>query len=103
MAGRKAADPLDTDVVICGSGVAGLAAARALGRLGLDVVLLDKKLRQPPLWKGEVLQPGSLGTLRAWDVLRARFLLGAGKAADQHTSPSAGVRFATVPKTFGNI
>lgn len=69
MTGHKAADPLDTDVVICGSGVAGLAAACALGQLGLDVVLLDKKPRQPPIWKGEVLQPGSLGALHAWDVL----------------------------------
>ncbi|MQY04658.1 FAD-dependent oxidoreductase [Actinomadura macrotermitis] len=65
-----APQPLDADVVICGSGVAGLAAANALGRLGLDVVLLDKKRRQPPIAKGEVLQPGSLDILQGWDVLR---------------------------------
>lgn len=60
----------DTDVVVCGSGVAGLAAACALGRLGLEVTLLEKQSTQPPLWKGEVLQPGSLDSLHAWDVLR---------------------------------
>ncbi|MFF5496703.1 FAD-dependent oxidoreductase [Streptomyces aquilus] len=59
----------DTDVVVCGSGVAGLAAACALGRLGLDVTLLDKQRTQPPVWKGEVLQPGSLDSLHAWDAL----------------------------------
>ncbi|WP_233273284.1 FAD-dependent oxidoreductase [Streptomyces broussonetiae] len=60
---------VDTDVVVCGAGVAGLAAACALGRLGLEVTLLDKRPSQPPLWKGEVLQPGSLDSLHAWDVL----------------------------------
>ncbi|MGA8117485.1 MAG: NAD(P)/FAD-dependent oxidoreductase [Actinocatenispora sp.] len=67
----EAADPSEADVVICGSGVAGLAAACALGQLGLDVVLLDKKQRQPPVAKGEVLQPGSLNILHGWDVLHA--------------------------------
>lgn len=59
------------DVVICGSGVAGMAAACALGQLGLNVVLLEKKKRQPPVAKGEVLQPGSLGILEGWNVLPA--------------------------------
>ncbi|MBO3741336.1 FAD-dependent oxidoreductase [Actinoplanes flavus] len=61
--------PTDTDVVVCGAGVAGLAAARALGRLGLRVTLIEKKRRQPPVAKGEVLQPGSLDILDGWDVL----------------------------------
>jgi 2-polyprenyl-6-methoxyphenol hydroxylase-like FAD-dependent oxidoreductase len=59
------------DVVICGAGVAGLAAAVALGRHGLDVVLLDKKRVQPRIAKGEVLKPGSLAILHDWDVLPA--------------------------------
>ncbi|KRV49512.1 hypothetical protein AQ490_20965 [Wenjunlia vitaminophila] len=57
------------DVVVCGSGVAGLATACALGRLGLRVALLEKKRRQPAIAKGEILQPGSLDILHGWGVL----------------------------------
>ena len=59
------------DVVVCGSGVAGLATACALGRLGLDVLLLEKSRRRPSVAKGEVLQPGSLDILAGWGVLPA--------------------------------
>ncbi|MBT2211265.1 NAD(P)/FAD-dependent oxidoreductase [Actinomadura sp. NEAU-AAG7] len=69
----------DADVVICGSGVAGLAAANALGGLGLEVILLDKKRSQPPIAKGEVLQPGSLDILEGWDVLRVLEARGAAR------------------------
>ncbi|MDQ0585638.1 FAD-dependent oxidoreductase [Streptomyces rishiriensis] len=68
-AGHGTDHPVDTDVVVCGSGVAGLAAACALGRLGLKVILADKRPTQPSLWKGEVLQPGSLDSLHAWGAL----------------------------------
>ncbi|TVL91139.1 NAD(P)/FAD-dependent oxidoreductase [Streptomyces sp. SAJ15] len=69
--GHAAPGSATADVVVCGSGVAGLAAACALGRLGLDVTLLEKKKRQPPVAKGEILQPGSLDTLQEWGVLPA--------------------------------
>ncbi|MEV6315554.1 NAD(P)/FAD-dependent oxidoreductase [Streptomyces sp. NPDC051776] len=69
--GQETAGPVDVDIVICGAGVAGLAAACALGRLGLDVLLLEKQRRQPPVAKGEVLQPGSLNILHGWGVLPA--------------------------------
>ncbi|WP_079277619.1 FAD-dependent oxidoreductase [Streptomyces sp. CB03234] len=69
--GNAPAGTVDADVVVCGAGVAGLAAACALGRLGLDVALLEKNRRQPPVWKGEVLQPGSLNTLHSWGALPA--------------------------------
>jgi len=63
--------PVDgVDVVVCGSGVAGLATAHALGRTGLTVALLEKKSHQPQIPKGEVLQPGSLNILAAWEVLK---------------------------------
>ncbi|MET7717352.1 NAD(P)/FAD-dependent oxidoreductase [Streptomyces sp. NPDC005407] len=68
---QETAGPVDADIVICGAGVAGLAAACALGRLGLDVLLLEKQRRQPPVAKGEVLQPGSLNILHGWGVLPA--------------------------------
>jgi 2-polyprenyl-6-methoxyphenol hydroxylase-like FAD-dependent oxidoreductase len=57
------------DVVVCGSGVAGMATAHALGQAGLTVALLEKKCRQPQIPKGEVLQPGSLNILAGWEVL----------------------------------
>ncbi|HWC84536.1 MAG TPA: NAD(P)/FAD-dependent oxidoreductase [Pseudonocardiaceae bacterium] len=57
-----------TDVVVCGAGVAGLAAAHALGGLGLRVVLLDKLTSWTTAAKGEVLQPGALDILRSWGV-----------------------------------
>lgn len=46
------------DVVVCGAGVAGLAAACALGRLGHRVLLAEKQDAVKPVAKGEVLQPG---------------------------------------------
>ncbi|MDT8913049.1 NAD(P)/FAD-dependent oxidoreductase [Amycolatopsis sp. PS_44_ISF1] len=56
------------DVVVCGAGVAGLAAACALGRLGQRVLVLDKQPVPAPVAKGEVLQPGSLAILHDWGV-----------------------------------
>lgn len=56
------------DVVVCGAGVAGLAAACALGRLGHRVLVLEKRRTPQPVAKGEVLQPGSLAVLRDWGV-----------------------------------
>ncbi|MFE5565705.1 FAD-dependent oxidoreductase [Amycolatopsis japonica] len=56
------------DVVVCGAGVAGLAAACALGALGHRVLVLEKRLMPAPVAKGEVLQPGSLAILRGWGV-----------------------------------
>ncbi|BBB01327.1 putative FAD-dependent monooxygenase [Actinacidiphila reveromycinica] len=57
-----------TDVVVCGAGVGGLAAAHALGSLGLRVLLVDKQDGPPTAAKGEVLQPGALGVLASWGV-----------------------------------
>ena len=57
-----------TDVVVCGAGVAGLAAAHALGALGLHVLLVDKQTALTTAAKGEVLQPGALKILRGWNV-----------------------------------
>ncbi|OXM53979.1 tungsten formylmethanofuran dehydrogenase [Amycolatopsis thailandensis] len=63
--------PEHYDVVVCGAGVAGLAAACAVGRLGHRVLVLDKRLTPAPVAKGEVLQPGSLAVLREWGVTDA--------------------------------
>jgi 2-polyprenyl-6-methoxyphenol hydroxylase-like FAD-dependent oxidoreductase len=60
---------LHCDVVVCGAGVAGLAAAYALSALKLKVLLLEKLRRPVAIAKGEVLQPGSLRILRDWGIL----------------------------------
>ncbi|WP_187313434.1 FAD-dependent oxidoreductase [Actinosynnema mirum] len=61
----------DVDVVVVGAGVAGLAAAHALGRGGARVLLLDKQREVRPIAKGELLQPGAITVLRGWGVVDA--------------------------------
>jgi len=58
------------DAVVCGAGAGGLASARALGALGLRVLVVDKQPRPRPVAKGEVLQPGALRVLRRWGTER---------------------------------
>lgn len=60
----------DYDVVVCGAGAGGLAAARALDAIGLRVLVVDKQRRPRPVAKGEVLQPGALRVLRRWGTDR---------------------------------
>ncbi|WP_314174671.1 FAD-dependent oxidoreductase [Streptomyces winkii] len=60
----------DHDVVVCGAGAGGLASARALGAIGLRVLLVDKQRAARPVAKGEVLQPGALRVLRRWGTDR---------------------------------
>lgn len=66
--GHDADYDAEYDAVVCGAGVAGLAAACALGRLGHRVLVLEKRPEPQQVAKGEVLQPGSLGILREWGV-----------------------------------
>ncbi|GAA1267375.1 FAD-dependent monooxygenase [Sphaerisporangium rubeum] len=64
----------DYDVIVCGGGIGGLTLARALGRQGRRVLVLEKQRHVPQVHKGELLQPRSLhilGTLGALDGLRA--------------------------------
>jgi 2-polyprenyl-6-methoxyphenol hydroxylase-like FAD-dependent oxidoreductase len=58
----------DVDVLVSGAGVAGLAAAHALGGLGLRVLVLDKQREVRAVPKGELLQPGATGVLADWGV-----------------------------------
>ncbi|OZM72259.1 tungsten formylmethanofuran dehydrogenase [Amycolatopsis antarctica] len=59
---------MSVDAVVCGAGVGGLAAARALDTLGMRVLLVDKQQRPMPVAKGEVFQPGALRVLQSWGV-----------------------------------
>jgi glycine/D-amino acid oxidase-like deaminating enzyme len=45
-----------TDVVICGAGIAGVAAAHFLSKTGAqNILLLDER---PPLWKRWLMKAG---------------------------------------------
>ena len=67
------------DIAVVGGGVVGSAAALALARLGLEVVLLET--REPPRWKADArdlrvyaFAPDNaalLSSLGAWDAVRA--------------------------------
>ncbi|MER5389628.1 NAD(P)/FAD-dependent oxidoreductase [Saccharopolyspora sp. NPDC002686] len=61
---------MNSTVVVCGAGVGGLAAAHALGSLGLQVLVFEKQSRVPRVPKGEVLQPGALKILDTWGVTK---------------------------------
>ena len=54
---------MNADVIIAGAGAAGLACARALGALGLNVIILDRQARPAPVAKGELLQPEAVRIL----------------------------------------
>ena len=91
-----------TDVVICGAGVAGLAAANALGRLGKRVLLLDKQSTFTKAAKGEVLQPGALEILRDWGVVKRLEERGALKlsrlvARDRHGNEQMALEYDQLP------
>ncbi|GIJ43828.1 hypothetical protein Val02_07140 [Virgisporangium aliadipatigenens] len=69
------------DVVVCGAGAAGLAAAHALGLLGLRVLVLERRTAPSGVAKGELLQPESIGALDGWGVLPALYDAGVGALA----------------------
>lgn len=51
------------DVLIIGAGVAGCAAAKAFGRQGKRVLVVERSLREPDRIVGELLQPGGVEAL----------------------------------------
>jgi len=62
---------LTPDVVIAGAGAGGLASARALGALGLEVLVLDRRRTPATVAKGEILQPEAIRILDRWGALDA--------------------------------
>jgi len=66
-----------SDVVVAGAGAGGLAAAQALGLLGLRVLVLDRQQAPSPVAKGEILQPESARILDGWGALPALMATGA--------------------------
>ena len=69
--------PVETDVLIAGAGLPGLALAAALGRSGLSVTLADRHpvgVVDERAWDTRIyaISPGNaafLGTLGAWQAL----------------------------------
>ena len=54
--------------MVCGAGVGGLTTALALGSAGHSVLVLEQRTRPAGIATCEVLQPGSIGVLRALGV-----------------------------------
>jgi 2-polyprenyl-6-methoxyphenol hydroxylase-like FAD-dependent oxidoreductase len=65
------------DVVVAGAGAAGIATARALGALGLRVLVLDRQRTPSTIAKGEILQPETARLLDSWGALDALLATGA--------------------------
>ncbi|HET6210072.1 MAG TPA: NAD(P)/FAD-dependent oxidoreductase, partial [Jatrophihabitans sp.] len=65
------------DVIVAGAGAGGLATARALGGLGLRVLVLDRQQQPSTVAKGEILQPETARLLDSWGALEALLATGA--------------------------
>jgi 2-polyprenyl-6-methoxyphenol hydroxylase-like FAD-dependent oxidoreductase len=87
---------VNTDVVVCGAGVGGLASACALSALGLRVLVVDKQPEVRPVAKGEVLQPGALPALSSWGVRQRLEDLGALRMSKLITNDKRGQPLMTV-------
>src|SRR4051812_33565720 len=68
------------DVAIVGGGLAGSLTAAALGRAGIDVVLIDPHLVYPPDFRAEKLDHEQVQILRKTGIAEA--VLAAGTADD---------------------
>jgi 2-polyprenyl-6-methoxyphenol hydroxylase-like FAD-dependent oxidoreductase len=65
------------DVVVAGAGAGGLASARALGALGMAVLVLDRRGAPVTVAKGEILQPETVRILDRWGALETLRATGA--------------------------
>lgn len=64
----KGVDPLGSDVVIAGGGVAGLAVANALALRGIRSVVLERRRAPGDIDRGDVIQDSVLPILRRWKL-----------------------------------
>lgn len=56
------------DIIVVGAGVVGCAAARAFGKDGRKVLLIERDWTEPDRIVGELLQPGGVNALRKLDM-----------------------------------
>ncbi len=59
------------DVIIVGGGFAGMCAARAIGRLGKKVLVLEARTGADPRFRGELMHPPAVEVLRELGLLDA--------------------------------
>ncbi|MFJ6194893.1 FAD-dependent oxidoreductase [Micromonospora sp. NPDC092111] len=96
------------DVIVAGAGAGGLATARALGALGLRVLVLDRQRTPASIAKGEILQPETVRILDTWgalDALRATGARPVGRLAirDPQGSPLLALDYAALPGPYRQI
>src|SRR3954467_4902333 len=91
--------PLDTEVIVIGGAVGGLAVANAFGKLGLRTLVLEKGPERDNSTRGDILHPPTLRLLEPWGLLGA--LRAAGGRAMEPIAVSHGAmgRLATSPVT----
>jgi 2-polyprenyl-6-methoxyphenol hydroxylase-like FAD-dependent oxidoreductase len=99
---------MTADVVVAGAGAGGLGAARALGALGLRVVVLDRQRAPAALAKGEILQPETARILDGWGALDALRATGARPVSrlairDPDGRPLLSLDYATLPGGYRQI
>ncbi|MCZ7436841.1 NAD(P)/FAD-dependent oxidoreductase [Micromonospora sp. WMMC241] len=99
---------MSADVVVVGAGAGGLASARALGALGLRVLVLDRQRTPASIAKGEILQPETVRILDAWgalDALRATGARPVGRLAirDPYGGPLLCLDYAGLPGAYREI
>lgn len=96
------------DVLVCGAGAGGLAAARALGGSGRQVLVLDRQRVPAPTAKGEILQPEAIRILDQWgalDALRATDARPVDRLAirDHTGTPLLAIDYAELPGRYKQI
>ncbi len=96
------------DVVVAGAGAGGLGSARALGALGLRVLVLDRRAAPATVAKGEILQPETIRILDrfgALEALRAADARPVGRLAirDPEGRPLLSLDYGTLPGAYRQI
>jgi 2-polyprenyl-6-methoxyphenol hydroxylase-like FAD-dependent oxidoreductase len=99
---------MNPDVIVAGAGAAGVGAARALGGLGLNVLLLDRQRTPTTVAKGEILQPETVRIVDGWGALPALRATGARPVdrlaiRDPHGEPLLTLDYRTLPGTYREI
>jgi putative polyketide hydroxylase len=64
----KEEQPVNFPVVIVGAGPAGLAAAIALGRRGVECLLVDRRLERSSMPRATTISTRSMELIRSWGL-----------------------------------
>ncbi|MFL6162127.1 MAG: FAD-dependent oxidoreductase [Jatrophihabitantaceae bacterium] len=96
------------DVIVAGAGAAGVGVARALGGLGLNVLVLDRQRTPTAVAKGEILQPETVRIVDSWGVLPALRATGARPVdrlaiRDSHGDPLLSLDYRALPGEYREI